>query len=183
MDILQRLQPIDILFAIVWAAIAGWGLQTGIVRQLGMSIGVYGAALASGSLYKQGGSALALAFGSDIEPQLEFMAYVGLFFVVFVVVGLLIWVAYPASRLSRGFGAENLLGAALGAIWGVLFLIALLTMLRFYAAVPWKGEENSQQGVEHQIELSQAAPVLELVASPLWQIMTPWFPTPVSTRL
>src|SRR4051794_10247954 len=42
-DVLQRLQPLDVLFAVLWAAIIGWGLQTGIVRQLGMLIGVYGA--------------------------------------------------------------------------------------------------------------------------------------------
>ena len=43
MELLQRLQPIDILFVIVWAGVVGWGLQTGIIRQLGMLVGVYGA--------------------------------------------------------------------------------------------------------------------------------------------
>ena len=41
MELLQRLQPMDILFAIMWAGIVGWGLQTGIVRQIGMLLGVY----------------------------------------------------------------------------------------------------------------------------------------------
>src|SRR5579864_314418 len=183
MEILQRLQPLDFLFVIMWAAIVGWGLQTGVVRQLGMLVGVYVAALIAGSAYRQGGSALALAFGRDILPQLEFVAYVGLLILVFGVIGLLIWRAYPASRLGRGFGTENVLGAALGAVWGVLLLIALLTVLRFYAVEPWKGEESSQQGIAHQVQLSQVAPVLEVVASPLWQVMTPWFPAPVSPRL
>jgi hypothetical protein len=74
-------------------------------------------------------------------------------------------------------------GAALGAIWGVLFLIAVLTTLRFYTAVPWRGQEASQQGVMRQIQLSQVAPVLEVVTSPLWQMMTPWFPGPVNPHL
>jgi uncharacterized membrane protein required for colicin V production len=183
MEILQRLQPLDLLFAIIWAAVVGWGLQTGVVRQLGMLVGVYAAALLSGSLYRQGGSALALAFGRDILAQLEWVAYVAVFIVVFALIGLLIWRAYPASRLGRGFGTENVLGAALGAVWGVLFLIAVLTILRYFAVVPWKGEESSQQGIAHQVQLSQVAPVLEVVASPLWQIMTPWFPVQVSARL
>jgi uncharacterized membrane protein required for colicin V production len=183
MDILQRLQPLDFLFAIVWAAIIGWGLQTGVVRQLGMLVGVYAAALLSGSVYRQAGNGLATAFGRDILPQLEWVAYVALFIIVFALIGLLIWRAYPASRFGRGFGTENVLGAALGAVWGVLFLIAVLTILRFYAVVPWKGEESSQQGIAHQVQLSQVAPVLELVATPLWQVMSPWFPAPVSARL
>jgi len=182
-EILQRLQPLDILFAVLWASIVGWGLQTGIVRQIGMLIGVYGAALVGGSVYRQGGSALALAVGREWLPQLELIAYVAIFFVIFGLIGLLIWRAYPASRFNRGFGMENVVGAALGAVWGVLFLIAVLTMLRFYAAVPWKGQEASQQGIVHQIQLSQVAPVLQVVAAPLWQVMVPWFPTQVAQRL
>ena len=183
MDLIQRLQALDILFAVVWAGIVGWGLQAGIVRQIGMLIAVYGGALVAGSAYKQGGSALAMAFGADMQPQLEFVAYVALFLIVFGVVALLIWRAYPSSRLSRQFGAENVFGAALGAVWGVLLLIAVLTMMRFYAAVPWKGQEATQQGVLREVQLSQVAPVLELVASPLWQAMVPWFPQPVGSHL
>jgi uncharacterized membrane protein required for colicin V production len=51
MDPLQRLQPVDVLFAIVWACIFGWGLRTGVVRQVGMLLGVYAAAVIAGSLY------------------------------------------------------------------------------------------------------------------------------------
>ena len=131
MDVLQRLQPLDILFAVVWAAIVGWGLQTGIIRQLGMLVGVYGAALVAGSAYRQGGAALAMAFGRGVQPQLEWASYAALFVVVFGLVGMLIWRAYPSSRFSRGFGTENVLGAALGAVWGALFLIAVLTILVF----------------------------------------------------
>jgi uncharacterized membrane protein required for colicin V production len=183
MEILQRLQPLDFLFAVVWAALVGWGLQTGVVRQLGMLIGVYAAALLSGVLYRQGGAALALAFGRDVLPRLEWVAYLVLLVAIFGAIGFLIWRAYPASRIGRNFGTENVLGAALGAVWGVLFLISVLTVLRFYAAVPWKGEESSQQGIAHEVQLSQVAPVLEVVAAPLWEVMTPWFPGPVSAHL
>jgi hypothetical protein len=182
-DALQRLQPLDILFVVVWAAIVGWGLQTGIIRQLGMLVGVYGAALVAGSAYHQGGAALAMVFGRGIQPQLEWLSYVAIFVAVFGLIGMLIWRAYPSSRFSRGFGTDNVLGAALSAVWGVLFLIAVLTILRFYAVVPWSGKEPSQQDVAHQVQLSQVVPVLELFASPLWQAMTPWFPAQVGPRL
>jgi uncharacterized membrane protein required for colicin V production len=175
MDVLQRLQPLDILFAVVWAGIVGWGLQTGVVRQLGMLVGVYGGALLAGSLYRQAGSMLALGFGNQDQPQLEFWAYLAIFVIM--------WRAYPASRVSRGFGTDNILGAVLGAAWGVLLLIELLTILRFYAAVPWKGQETTQLGILRQVQLSQVAPTLEVVVSPLWQIMVPWFPGPVNPRL
>jgi hypothetical protein len=183
MEVLERLQPLDILFAVLWAAIVGWGLQAGFVRMIGMLVGVYGAALLAGSIYREAGQALALAFGRGLLPLLEFAGYVSLFVVTFGVIGLLIWRAYPSSRIARRFGAESLLGAALGAVWGVLFLIALLTMLRYYAALPWPEQETTQQTVRGQVQLSQVAPVLQVVGAPLWQIMAPWFPAPVARSL
>jgi hypothetical protein len=183
MEVFQRLQPLDVLFAIMWAGIIGWGLQTGLLRQIGMLVGAYGAAILSGSLYRTGGQALGAAFGAEILPRLEFAAYVALFAVAFTVIGLLIWRAYPMSRLSRRFGLDNVLGAGVATVWGTLFLIALLTIVRFYAVVPWKEQEATQQSVQRQIQTSQAAVVLELVAAPLWQVMVPWFPTQVAAKL
>jgi len=113
----------------------------------------------------------------------EFVGYVFVFSLAFGVVGLIIWRTYPVSRIGRHFGTENVLGAAVAGIWGVLFLIAMLTILRFYIAVPWREQEASQRGVLGQVQLSQVAPVLQVVAAPLWQIMVPWFPAPVPPRL
>lgn len=183
MDTLQRIQPLDILFVLLWAGIVGWGLQTGMVRQLGMLVGVYGAAVLAGSQYRVVGRGFAAAFGAENLPQLEFAAYVILFVVAFAVIGVIIWRAYPLSRISRGFGADNTLGAAVAAVWGILLLIALLTMLRYYVVLPWPQQETSQSSVLGQIQTSQLAPVLEVVTSPLWQAMVPWFPTPVNPRL
>ena len=183
MDILERLQPMDFLFVIIWAGIVGWGLQTGVVRQLGMLVGVYGAALVGGTLYRQGGAALALIVGRDQQPQLEFFAYAAILIIIFGLIALFIWRAYPASRINRRFGTDNVLGAAVAATWGVLLLIALLTVMRFYAAVPWRGQETTQQSIVRQVQLSQMAPVLQVVASPLWQVMVPWFPGPVTGRI
>ena len=49
--------------------------------------------------------------------------------------------------------------------------------------VDWREQEATQGGVLRQVQLSQVAPVLEVVAAPLWEIMTPWFPAPVNPRL
>jgi uncharacterized membrane protein required for colicin V production len=183
MEAVQRLQPLDVLLVIIWAGLVGWGLQTGVVRQLGMLVGVYAAAVLASALYRPGGQALSLAFGREALPQSEFAAYVVVFLLVFGTVALLVWRAYPRSRLSRGFGMDNAAGAFLGAVWGALLLIALITMLRFYTATPWRGQEATQQSVVTQVGSSQLAPVLELVLSPLWQVMTPWFPAVVPPRL
>ena len=183
MEVLQRLQPLDILLAVLWAAIVGWGLQAGVVRMLGMLVGVYGAALLAGSLYRPAGLAMSQAFGRGILPQLEFGGYVGMFVITSVVVGLLMWRAYPSSRFNRAFGVESVLGAALGGIWGVLLLIEVLTVLRYYMVVPWPDQETTQLSVRRQIQASQVAPVLQVVTAPLWQMMALWFPSPVSPSL
>src|SRR5690242_8937246 len=124
------------MFVVLWAAIVGWGLQTGIVRQLGMLLGLYAAAIGASALYRPAGGFVSLAFGKEGQPRWEFLAYVAIFVVIFAVVGLIIWRAYPLSRISRSFGLENVAGGALGAIWGALLLIALLTILRFYVVTP-----------------------------------------------
>jgi uncharacterized membrane protein required for colicin V production len=182
-EILQRLQPLDVLFAVLWAAIVGWGLRTGIIRQVGMLVAVYGGALLAGSLYHQLGQALTLAFGRETLPLFEFSSYVVLFVVTFALIGLVVWRAYPSSRLSRQFGTENILGAAVGAVWGLLFLIVLLTILRYYTVVPLREQEAAQHSVLGQIQASQSAPVLQVVAAPLWNLLVPWFPSQVPPRL
>ncbi len=98
-------------------------------------------------------------------------------------IGVVLWRAYPISRMSKGFGMENVLGATIGAVWGALLLIVLLTMLRYFSVVPWREQEGSQRNVVGQIHSSHVAPVLQVVASPLWQVMVPWFPDRVSPRL
>src|SRR5919204_4852152 len=120
MEALQRLQPLDLLLVVIWAGLVGWGLQTGVVRQLGMLVGVYAAVVLASSLYRPLGSVIALAFGRETLPQSEFFGYLLLFLIVFVAVALLIWRAYPRSRLSHGFSFDNVLGAVLGAVWGAL---------------------------------------------------------------
>src|ERR671935_2716353 len=98
MEAVQRLQPLDVLLVIIWAGLVGWGLQTGVVRQLGMLVGVYAAAVLASALYRPGGQALSLVFGREALPQSEFASYVLVFVIVFIAVALLIWRAYPRSR-------------------------------------------------------------------------------------
>jgi uncharacterized membrane protein required for colicin V production len=183
LEVLQRLQPLDVLFAVLWAGLIGWGLQTGLVRQLGMLVGMYGSAVLAGSLYQRAGLMLSQAFGAENLLLLDFVGYVGVLVVAFGLIGLMIWRAYPMSRLRAGFGADNAIGAVLAAIWGALLLITLLTILRYFVLVPWHAQESTQQSVRAQIASSQAGPVLEVVAAPLWQLMVPWFPAPVDARL
>ncbi|MDQ6671155.1 MAG: CvpA family protein [Chloroflexota bacterium] len=183
MEVLQRLQPLDVLFAAVWAGIIGWGLQTGVVRQLGMLVGVYAAAIVSGTLYRPGGQALVTAFGRESLPVFEFIAYLVLFVATLLVIGAIVWQAYPMSRLGRRFGADNVLGGLVAAFWGVLLLIGVLTIVRFYAVVPWHEQEATQQRVQRQIQSSQISVVLQTVGGPLWQAMLPWLPAPVTARI
>jgi uncharacterized membrane protein required for colicin V production len=182
-DVLSRLQPLDFLLVALWAGIVGWGLQTGLIRQLGMLLAIYVAVIAASSFYKQAGQAVGLAFGRDLLQRWELLAYVAIVVVIFGVIGLIVWRAYPLSRIGHKFGSDNLLGAMVGAVWGALFLITVLIVLRYYSATPWRGQEVAQQGVLGQVQASQVAPMLQVALAPLWQVMTPWFPAAVPPRL
>jgi hypothetical protein len=144
---------------------------------------VYVAAIGAATVYRAGGQVVSFAFGNELQPIFEFLVYLLTFAVVLGLVGLVIWRAYPLSRLGRNFGADNVIGAALAGIWGALLLIAVITILRFYIVTPWRGQETTQQSLLGQVQQSQMAPVLEIVLAPLWQVMTPWFPNPVGSRL
>ena len=186
MDLLQRLQPLDFSLVILWAALVAWGASSGVVRQLILTIGVYAAAVLAGSLYQPAAAAASAGLGRNTLPQLELGAYVGLFFLMLVLIWIAARTAYPHTHLSGRRGTarlDRLLGALLGAVWGAMLLIALVTMLRLYVATPWPGQEETQRTVGTQLQLAQLPPVLELVLAPLWQIMTPWFPAQVTARL
>jgi hypothetical protein len=178
-----RLQPLDILFALAWVAIVGWSPRTGVIRQLGMLIAVYLAFLLAGSLYQPVGQAAALIFGTSRAPLLEFAAYTILLTGTFAAICWLVRQTYPQGRHRPESGAGQLLGAVIGVIWGLLFLIAVLTALRYFVAVPWPELEATQANVRRQIQQSQVAPMLEMPAWPLWRIMAPWFPSAVDARL
>jgi hypothetical protein len=60
-----------------------------------------------------------------------------------------------------------------------MLLIALVTMLRFYAVSPWAGQEQAQFEVTASLGRSQLLPVLAVALGPLWQGLAIWFPDPV----
>jgi hypothetical protein len=133
---------------------------------------------------------LAYAFADVERGLLDFLAYVAILVVGFCLVTLIIWRAYPLSRLRHEFGMDNVLGATVAAVWGALLLIALLTVLRFYSvselqasAAGQPQQRPAQVALQHQIQQSQVAPVLEVATAPLWQALAPWFPSPVSARV
>ena len=150
-----------------------------------MLIGVLAAAVLAGWAEKNVGQSAALPFGLSSQPIVQFAAYVATFVVAFALVLLFIRrvsARRPRARSGRNFGLDNLLGAALGAVWGVMLLIVLLTMLRFFIVVPWRGQEAAQQNVLRQIQASHVAPVLQGVTAPVWDVLGQWFPSAVSAR-
>ena len=138
-----------------------------LVATFGWGLGFYGQSVYLAELHRLRGWPTSL-----ISTATTFFYLFGAVLVAFV------------SEAVRSFGPRNcLLGGAVATIWGVLFLIALLTVLRYYTIVPWHEQEATQQSVKGQIGASQVAVVLQLVAAPLWQAMVPWFPVQVPAQL
>jgi uncharacterized membrane protein required for colicin V production len=182
-EALQRLQALDFALVIIWAAIIGWGVRSGLVRQLAMLVATYLAAVAAGQLYKPGGEALAaFGFGREALPQTQFVAYALLFFGVLALIAVIAWRAYRQTGLAGRRGLDAVLGGAVGAVWGFLLLIVVVATLRFYTVTFWPGQEATQLAVASQIQRAQLTPVLEVLLAPLWQAMAPWFPDPVKPR-
>jgi uncharacterized membrane protein required for colicin V production len=179
-EALQRLQALDFVLVIVWAAIIGWGVKSGLIRQLTMLVATYSAAVAAGQLYKPGGEALAaFGFGREALPQTQLVAYALLFFGVLVLIALIAWRVYPHTGLAGRRGLDAVLGGAVGAVWGTLLLIAVIAILRFYTVTFWPGQEATQLAVAAQIQRAQLTAVLEVLLAPLWQAMALWFPDPI----
>lgn len=180
MDAIQRLQPLDFVLAIVWAAIVGYGASTGAIRQLILLVATYLGAIVAGQAYKPAGEALAnFGFGRGAVPQTQWVAYVLLFFATLLGVGLLTRRAYPHTRLGRQRRSEHVAGALIAAVWGLLVLIEVIAILRFFTSTFWPGQEAMQIAIAGQLERSQLVPTLQAGLAPLWQVMQPWFPEPL----
>ena len=99
--------------------------------------------------------------------------------VPFILIGLA-WGLSLSFVGAKGIGYVAKIATYLNFIPLVMLLIVLLTMLRFFVVVPWRGQETAQQNVLRQIQTSHVAPVLEEVAAPVWGVLAQWFPSAVS---
>ncbi len=176
MEALQRFQPLDFLLILLWAVIVAWGVASGVVRQTFLLFGVYAGVIAASQLYQPVASMLIPVFGRDFRERGEWLAYLAVFGVVFAIVLFLTLRTYPRTRILSRPRLDTALGTVLAAVWGSMLLIAIITVLRFFVRSFWPGAEFVQQVVDDQVRRSQVALFLELVAAPIWALMTPWFP-------
>jgi uncharacterized membrane protein required for colicin V production len=184
MEFLARLQPIDEFLGLIWLLIVGWGLLTGVIRQVGMLVAVVGGTLIASTLYHQTARMLTQGLGSGQQALLPLQTYTLLFAAGTAVLGFAVWHAVPLSRLQSGFGIDNLIGALLGALWAVVLLIVVLTLARYFTAVPWQDQELRQQVLLRQIENSRVLVALQSAGvRPVWQLLTPWLPAEVHTSI
>jgi uncharacterized membrane protein required for colicin V production len=173
MDALQQLQPFDYFVAILFAAIFGWGLQSGAIRQIAVVLGAYLGLIAAASLYKGLGGFLGSVFGREGIQASEWQAYVLIYFAVLVLVVMLSYRFYPNTRVGVAPKVDAAIGGLLGALGALLLAISLSGMLSYYAAIVWNGHELSQNSMREQMQKSLMNHVAR--TTPVWSISSIWF--------
>jgi uncharacterized membrane protein required for colicin V production len=179
----MNIQTLDIVLVLIWAACVAWGWVTGAIRNVGYLAGTYVAAGAAGVLYARLGNVL-----KAMDPLVEaggndVIAWAFIFFLVIILFIVLLFVAYPHASLGRNKVLDHILGAVLSAIWGVFFVIAIITILREYSVVAWPGQLESQQSMKIEMSQSVVAHVIAYNLTPAWLAMSPWFPSDISYTL
>lgn len=178
----MSVEGLDVVLIVLWALAIGWGWVSGTIRQIGMLVGVYlaagAASIASGPLgsYLEGADPIVQNTGNDV------LAWAFVFFLVFVVFAIVLFRVYPSVGLGN-LGLDRIGGVVVAAIWGIMFVIAVLTILRYYAVVVWPGQLAQQQSMTVQVRQSVVAHVLANNLQPFWLVMSPGFPPGVSYSL
>lgn len=183
MDTIQRLQPLDFVFILLWGLIVAWGVQSGVIRQLILFVVAYASFVLASQLYRPAGAALAYAFGTGILPQLQFIAYATTFVLAVVGAGWASIAFYPQTRLVGRRRLDGFLGGLVGALWASVLIVSLVTVLRLFSATFWPGQEGAISAVDAQVRRSQVPPALQAGFGPVWQIMVPWFPDKVGANI
>jgi hypothetical protein len=169
--------------ALVWAVAVVWGWASGTIRQVGILVGVYVAAGIASVFYGFLGRMLAAGnpFVSGEGNNVLAWGFIFLFVLAIVVVGL--FRTYPKTGLGRNRLPDHFGGGVVAAVWGIMLLITILTLLRYYTVVVWPGQRDQQQAMAAEIKQSSAAHVLADGTPQLWLLMSPWFPPGVTYAL
>ncbi|MBI2756436.1 MAG: CvpA family protein [Chloroflexi bacterium] len=180
MDAVLRLQPLDYVLALLWAGTVGIGVRTGVVRQVIFVVALYLAAIAASQLYKPAGIGLSnFGFGRGAIPMAQWFSYVFVFLAIFGAVTILSKRMYPHTALAGRRRTDALLGGIAGALAGLLLVIQIVTVIRFYGATPNVDNEGGRLSAAQQVQRSQLVPVLQFGSAPLWGLLAPWFPDPL----
>lgn len=183
MSTLSSLQPLDYLLLLLWVLPVGWGLLSGAIRQAGVLVAVIIGMIAARGFYQPLGGAITLIVGENQRPAAEFGSYVFLFLLGAIGLGAVIWRTYPSTRLSVGLVVDRLLGAIVAAIWGILLVVMVLVVLRFFTVTFWPSMQPTQQQVGEELTSAHALPTVRARLGPMLHVVSPAFPTAVRPDL
>jgi uncharacterized membrane protein required for colicin V production len=177
-EALQRLQPLDYLFILLWAALIAWGYAAGVVRQVMMTVVVYAALALDSQLYKHFAQGALNFFqnGRDLLAVFSFIFYVLLFVLLLGLGALASFKAYPRTRFSANSRLDGVLGALVGVVWGTIVIIVLVAIMRYFTVLQVAALQDNQRTVDGQLARSEIVPTLQVIFSPIWKACEPWFP-------
>jgi hypothetical protein len=180
-EAIQRLQALDFALVIVWALVIAVGVRAGIINALVLVLALYVGAIAASQAYKFIGGLISMTtIGS--RDEMHVVAYGVLFFSVAIALVLSVRLFYPHTLLANYRRQDAVLGGVFAGIAGLLLLIGIVTILRFYVVTFWPSQQFTQLTVEGQLQRSQVAIVLRGPLTPLWWAMQFWFPDPLKPQ-
>lgn len=180
MEAFQRLQAIDFVLVILWALIIGWGVKTGLIRQVMFVVSVYLGGIAAGQGYEFLGGLFSMISGKDTLPQAQLIAYVVLLTMVPALLMLITWRIYPVSGLVDSPRFDAIAGGVLGAVGGAFVAIGIVAALSLFTTTFWPTQQMARLTVGGELERAQVVPALRVAFSPLWDAMAIWFPKPIA---
>ena len=177
MEILARVNALDLIILALLAAgmLTGW--QQGLIRQL-LGMAAFYVALVLGAQYHRliGGWVMAIA------PDAAWVAVDTLAFLFIFIVVLLTftWVGrqvYADTHIPFFSALDGLAGALFGVLAACLQVIIALSLVRFVLSVSWFEWESTRQVILQVFRTSALEPIFTGAAPMLYVLIRPWLPS------
>lgn len=172
------MNALDILLGLVILALAALGAVRKTVRQV-LSLGIcYLATIAAGVLYPHGALFLT-AIGGRTPTLTQFIVFWILFIGATAALEISLKKGFPDTSLPSLGVLDNLLGLALGGIWGILVAGLLLATMAYAPQETW-GAALAPMRATLAAASSEAAlrPLLAQALGLYLRAHALWFPTP-----
>jgi Colicin V production protein len=165
-EFLSRMTALDIFLIVLWIAAVIFGWNSGILRQLFLLASVLAGGMIAYYLVYTASYWTGAVSGAGRERMLPF-TYTLLVVLVASVIFLLTVRSYPHTRLQKHKGPDQVVGALLGFVVGLLAVNLFAEILRITTNDTWLLLDGARVSIRQQLD---STPFVPLVAATFPQV-------------
>ncbi|MHB1417879.1 MAG: CvpA family protein [Chloroflexota bacterium] len=169
------MNTVDIVILAAVLASAAVGFMQGFLRQTVVLLSLYLSAVLAAQyhLVVAGYLSRVVAFDPTLEASIGFALT---FIWALLFLGWISRRAYPSMRILNLGVFDNLVGAALGALTGVIVVSVAIAAVLFAVSVDWPNYNGFREALDNDSTTSTLVPILSAYAPTFFRAVTIWIP-------